>query len=239
MTGTDTSQGLSLGPGGCGRHRRRESQAAGSVTTSRSPSSATSPPSARTILTATEAPRSLGILAEHDRGRVRDDRLDRDLAARDDRRDLDAAMTRGRAREPCERALERERRPPERSRPHPWRRERQPARARASRPAQHRLVASTLDPGRDREEVEQLDELVACRIDDPEVAGGRLADVLADQRLREALDRREQASAGRGRRGRRDGRSPRTPVASVTGWPGRQTCSPRISRRRRPRSVSR
>ena len=173
------------------RHRRRESQAAGSVTTSRSPSSATSPPSARMTLTATEAPRSLGSSPSTIGAASGDDRLDRHLGARYDRRDLDAAMTRGRARQPCERALERSgvslnARALTRGAGNGSLRELE----RVDR-AQDRLVASTLDPGRDREEVEQLDELVTRRIDDPEIAGGRLADVLADQRLREPLDRRE------------------------------------------------
>ena len=70
----------------------RQSGSAGSVTTRRSPSSATSPPSARTTWT-TAAPRIPGLLAEDDR-RLRRDRLERDARAVDGDGDLDTAVPR-------------------------------------------------------------------------------------------------------------------------------------------------
>ena len=126
----------------------------GSVTTSRSPSSATSPPSARTTLTATAAPRSLGSSPSTIGAASGHDRLDRDPGARlRRRRDLDAAVTERPPRaSAASDALDRGDVDLARARPRPWRRERPPARARASRPCRSdRLVAAALDPGRDRE----------------------------------------------------------------------------------------
>src|SRR5215203_3836299 len=183
MTGTNTPPDLSLGHDGNGP-RRLASRLSGCRKRDHEPlagerdlaAQRTNDPDGNR---GAEIPR---VLAEHDRGGVRDDRLERHLRPRYDSRDIDAAMTRGGARQPSERAFERSN---------------VDLNARAlTRGAgdsslhelervdgdQDRLVASALDPGRDREEVEKLDELVTRRIDDSEIAGGRLAHILADQR---------------------------------------------------------
>ena len=205
------SQGLSLGHVLNGARTCPEGGRAqlGSVTVRRSPSSATSPPSARHEPDRDGGAEVLGRLAEDDRRRVRRHRLDRDARAVDRGGDVDAAgvgRLRGRARRASARPApdrpgrssrfrsvfgpERERsdspaRPGRSGRLRSWQR------ARAGR-AGARARRRTSRSGRDSGQPFLIVELVHLQ-----------------HRLREALPRSRAVSAGRDTRARRGGRSRR------------------------------
>ena len=187
-------------PGTCPERRstcRRRRAQLGSVTTRRSPSSATSPPSARDEPDGDRRTEILGRLAEDDRRR---------LAV------TGSIATRGRR---PKRRPRRRRDGPRRAgaRPAPAR----PARDRPGRPrrcrgavggerervrlAHDRVVAAALDPRGEREQVEQLGQLVGGGVDQAEIADALvLVELVHPQhRLREALhgrERRAQVMAG-------------------------------------------
>ena len=226
-----------LAAGPSARRGRDAPAQVGSVTVRRSPSSVTSAPSTRSSRTATAAPRSFCSSPSTTGAAAATTGVDRDARPVDGRRDVDATVARSCPGERSQRLLHRVRidihRRPRAGRAFGRQLER-------VRLAQDRVVAAALDPRRERDEVEQHDELVGGGVDQRQVAAGLLAVELLEpeQRLREARDgceRRAEVMTGeRDQTGKVGGHG----AASVTAW-RRSQARHTISRRPAPRCDSR
>ncbi len=172
------------------RERHRRTLVVGSVTVSRSPSRATSPPSARINITATAAPRSRCSSPRTIGAALSSDRLEHHLRPVDGDLHLGAAVPRRGQLETRKRALHRVGLDHDRGTGAGCPCGRQLERVGL---ACHGLVAAALDPRRERQQLEQGRKLVRGTVDEAEIPLQLLLfEILEpDHRLREPLHRCE------------------------------------------------